>query len=639
MTEEIRPRRTVSDTEQEEEIQGTQEADNTASDEAKKDPGKDATDPTGRYGIPTTEDIASGNFADPFGATEESRRERYTEAQQGGPQGSGTTGSSSAGVAGAAASQGAGHQSADEVAESIRNRTFGESSSGDPMASPLDQETEQDYTFGGSDAVDKAAGHSLTSMDDLAAAADDAAEGPGLPGKEGISDQRVGGAGYGAGNYSEAEGLKGPGHKVNPDDYGLVGEIAKGAARGITPGQGAGETNRQIRQTMEEIDSLGGGTQPAGGEQPAGGTQPAGGEQSAGGGQTIKSYENPDGTATTVVKDADGTTTVMKGDTITTAKPDGTVTERNTTTGETTTYNVKDPGSEGGMTREEMAEAMERKAQYDWMMQNATGRGPSGGEEVNPTREGGAEFGASIDQYSFTQDRMYDLVGNPGPEGDVSSGRAAPGTPPLGGDQGGYTDPSDDALSDRQMGQTEDEADALESDVHETGAAAGLIEQQPADEQDDSTTPHWTYANRSADVTRNLNASRQAADGGAEGDERSVSAEEEPKKAGEFAEVEKEDPWDPSDAAPPKGWVTITDPNAGGEAPADAAAGPYATDPTAEDPAAADPYTADPAATDPYATDPYATDPAAQDPATDPYATDPAADDPYATDPAEDPSV
>lgn len=430
-----------------------------------KEPDEGAADPTGSYGTPTREDIASGNFADPFASTEQGARERYEEDAREealtGQEGGGQQGyDEQGGGTGSSYSEGGGQHSTEEILKGFQDKTQvpGEMRTEEEwMQSPLEQESDTDFTFGSKDLLLDHTG--LPGMDELTDDADDTGA-PGLPtGREGISDQPTGGIGYPAGTYSQEEGLQGTNYK--PGDSPLE-EFGKGLSGHFVPGQGLGPTNEMHRELLK-------------------------------GDTSVKEIKNPDGTTTKVYESEDGTKAVVKGDTTTTVSPDGTVTETKVDpkTGEAKTevYKPSDPGTEGeDMTREEIGEWMEQKAGYDWLLQNATGHGPGGGEEVNPGREGGTEYGVSTGEATGAQDQQQSMVGNPGTD-ESSSGAKSGST--SGGDQGGYTDPTDDALSSGEMGLTEDPLDVQPSD------ASSLLE-----DADDEGGHGFTKGNFSAEQLR-----------------------------------------------------------------------------------------------------------------------------------------
>lgn len=427
-----------------------------------KEPDEGTTDPTGRYATPTREDIAAGNFADPFAPTDQQDRRQRDDDQQGGQQDESTGG---AGTSSSSDSGGGGQRSTEEILQGVQDETQVADQTEGVMESPLEQETFADRL----DAAGLLPDYSAPGMDELAAAADETGA-PGLPtGKEGISD-----------TVSQ--------WKLLPDGE-IIDQIDQVPIEEGTqwpPGE------NEIFETWETIGPGGGNVTASRGKNSEWGEftqyeyegttfydfddgtrvqrsedQPSG--EDAGQQDRPESQSTPDpepvlGDATDVTKawndfwgggESDSSSGSGSG---------------SSSSGGAAGGGAGQPDPEGGMTPEEWAQ---HRASYDALfppelrtdsiLQNATGRGPSGGETVNPGREGGTEYGVSTGEATGAQDQQQSMVGNPGTD-ESSSGTKSGST--SGGDQGGYTDPTDDALSSGEMGLTEDNPlDAQPSDA------------------------------------------------------------------------------------------------------------------------------------------------------------------------------
>jgi hypothetical protein len=267
-------------------------------------------------------------------------------------------------------------------------------------------------------------------------------------------------------------------------------DLAESFSKAFVPGEGPGPTNEEF-QRLEEEES--GDPAPA-----------TGGKQPAGDGTTINDYENEDGTTTTVVKDADGTTTVLKGDNQTTLHPDGMVTERNTTTGETTktspNVGIPDDENEGGGLPPGFIDGddlLPPELRTESILQNMTGAGSKGGEEVNPAREGGTgQSGGTATDDAFSGlkgQTTQDLIGQPDPDATQHGGKSPGSEPPFGPGQeeinpgeDGSLPPGETRSDDLPGGTTSSQDDSLGLD----GGSDGEFDFSGAAEQiQDSLNP------------------------------------------------------------------------------------------------------------------------------------------------------
>lgn len=306
---------------------------------------------------------------------------------------------------------------------------------------------------------------------------DDAADAGGPGGYAGMGKGLIsetdtaGGIAYGAG-YDSEEGLKSTGDAPSGDNW--LYDLAESFSKAFVPGEGPGPTNEEFQRLEQEESGGKGEDAPPGTAPDTGSKQPAGGEQ-----PTINDYENEDGTTTTVVKNADGTTTVLKGDNQTTLHPDGTVTERNTATGETTktspNVGIPDDENEGGGLPPGFIDGdalLPSELRTESILQNMTGAGSKGGEEVNPTPEGGTgQSGGTATDDAFSGlkgQTTQDLIGQPDPDATQHGGKSpgseptfGPGQEEINPGEDGKLPPGETRSEDLPGGTTSSQDDSL----------------------------------------------------------------------------------------------------------------------------------------------------------------------------------
>lgn len=212
--------------------------------------------------------------------------------------------------------------------------------------------------------------------------------------------------------------------------------------------------------TPSQVDDKQAGGQPSGNEQ-AGGGATGGNAGSGSGSESEKSYTrtNPDGTVD-----------VVKGDTmfhwdpktneVTEKKPG----EEATTTSPNDTpdlFGIPDDENESGDLPPGFIDGealLPPEMRTESILQNMTGAGSKGGEEVNPAREGGSgQSGgtATNDGLGLKGQTTQDLIGQPDPEANPQGGKS-PGSEPTFGPGQEEIDPGEEGSLPSGETRTED---------------------------------------------------------------------------------------------------------------------------------------------------------------------------------------
>ena len=267
-------------------------------------------------------------------------------------------------------------------------------------------------------------------------------------GKEGlISDtDATGGAGYAAG-YDSEEGLRSTGSKPSGDSW--LYDLAEGFSNAFVPGKtGYGPTNEEFQRLEEEEKS----------DDPAPAPAPDPAPAPAPGGENPQSYTrtNPDGTVD-----------VVKGDTMFHWDPKtNTVTEKKAGEEATTTspddtpdlFGIPDDENEGGDLPPGFIDGealLPPEMRTESILQNMTGAGSKGGEEVNPAREGGTgQSGGTVADDAFRQTKE-EMIGQPDP-GAIPQGGKSPGSEPTFGPGQEEIDPGEEGSLPSGETRTED---------------------------------------------------------------------------------------------------------------------------------------------------------------------------------------
>lgn len=274
-------------------------------------------------------------------------------------------------------------------------------------------------------------------------------------GNEGLMGQeKTGGTGYAAG-YDSEEGLKSTGAAPSGDNW--LYDLAESLSSSFVPGEGSGPTNEEFRRLEEEEN---GDPAPATGGDPAPAT----------GGENPPSHtrKNDDGT---VQVEKDGTmwtwdpatnevTEKKPGEEATTTSPDDTPSLFGTPVDEYETD--LPPGFIDGDA------LLPPELRTESILQNITGAGSKGGEEVNPAREGGVgQSGGTATDDAFRQ-TTEEMIGQPDPDATQHGGKSpgseptfGPGQEEINPGEDGSLPPGETRSEDLPGGTTSSQDDSL----------------------------------------------------------------------------------------------------------------------------------------------------------------------------------